>query len=182
MLDPAILHSLEARMPPEPPAMVQERIALDPAGEEFFRIGTMMADRFEADAQAYIDAMAATQRKLNGSKPTSFGTPEEIARFAQAVASYEGVAELRAHNAARMQKRAERQAKFEAKLYPSVTVARRKILKRLLETDRRLIDAILDHALFIRALRSEIDPAAQEAPTFSEAADLRGYLAGLGAV
>jgi hypothetical protein len=36
--------------------------------------------------------------------------------------------------------------------------------------------------LFIRALRSEIDPAVQAAPTFSDAADLRGYLAGLGAV
>ncbi|MBL7405454.1 hypothetical protein INQ30_24225, partial [Escherichia coli] len=107
-----------------------------------------MADRLEADAKVYIDAMAATQRRLDGSKPTTFGTPEEIARFAQAIASYEGVAELRAHNAVKMQKRAERQAKLEAKLYPSVTVARRKILKRLLETDRRLIDAILDHALF----------------------------------
>lgn len=182
MLDPAILHSLEARMPPDPPAMVQERIALDPAGEEFFRIGSLMADRFEADISTYIEAMAVLQRKLDEAKPSGFGSPEEIARFTQAIANYEGVAELRAHAAARMQKRAERQAKFEAKSYPSVSLARRKILKRLLETDKRLIEAILDHALFIRALRSEIDPATQGAPTFSDATDLHRYLAGLGAV
>lgn len=182
MLDPAILLSLDARMPPEPPTMVQERIALDAAGEALTRIGTRMADTFDADAARYIEAMAEMPRRIDRSEASGPASPKEIARLAQAIADLERVADLRARRSAKLQRGVERQARAEAKASPSVALARRKVAARIIATDKRLIEAVLDYAMFIRAMKSEMDPAARDAPTYSDTDSLRDHLARLGAV
>ena len=182
MIDPAILLSLDTRMPPEPPTMVQERIALDALGEEFLRIGMRMADTFDADAERYIAAMQVMPRQLDGAKASGVGSAEEIAKFTQAISDLERVADMRARRSARAKKTIERQAKADAKHSPSLAHARRKVAARVIATDHRLIEALLDYTTFIRALRSEIDPANQDAPTYSDTASLRDHLSRLGAV
>ncbi|WP_342162145.1 hypothetical protein [Methylobacterium sp. SD21] len=183
MIDPAILLSLDARMPPEPPTMVvEERIALDALGEEFLRIGMRLADTFDADAERYIEAMQVMPRQLDGAKASGVGSADEIAKFTQAISDLERVADMRVRRAGKAKKTVERQAKVDAKHSPSLALARRKVAARVFATDQRLIEALLDYTTFIRALRSEIDPANQGAPTFSDAASLRDHLARLGAV
>ena len=182
MIDPAILHSLEALRLPEPPPMVMERVHRDALGEEFHRIGTQMADTFDAEAEYYIKAMASAQEQYGRGMPAGLASPEELAEFTRAIEAHEAAAEIRAKRAAKARKLSERQAKAEMARSPSLAVARRQIARRVIATDKRLTDALLTYALFIRALRAELDPASQDAPTYSDTASLHDHLARLGAV
>ena len=181
MFDPAILLNLEAHLPPELPPMVTERVQRDALGEGFFRTGTEMVDAFEAQAEHFIQAMATVQRQHQGIVVSRRASRGVVAHNPLSTAEIERAPEIGVRRAARTEKRVERRAKAEAVFSPSLATARRQIARRMIDADKRLIDAILDYALFLRAIRSEMDPAQEEGRTFDDAASLHDYLAGLGA-
>ena len=183
MLDPAILHSLEARFPPEQPAIVEERVWQSVAGDQAERIGRRIADSFEAAANEWIAVMERGRERIGDVQiqinPETLAV--DLAVFDRLVEDFEALADLRARRAAREERRHKRSVKASFASDPSVGAARRAFGQRIVAVEKRVIEALLDYALFLRAIRSEIDPRARGGPTFSSTADLQRHLAGLGA-
>jgi hypothetical protein len=89
---------------------------------------------------------------------------------------------MRAKHGARLQKRIAREVKTAFQTDPSLAAAHRAFGGRIVATEKRIVDALLDYALFLRAVRAEIDPAARGGRVFEATDDLARYLASVGAV
>lgn len=181
MLDPAILHSLQARFPPEQPAIVEEQVWRSVAGEQAERIGRRMADSFDKAADEWIASMDRARLDAEHARIESAAAAEDIALLTGVIDDFEAMADLRARRGAKLERRLRREVKAAFRGDPSVAAAKRAFGQRLVATEKRVIDALLDYALFLRAIRTEIDPGARGGPTFDSSQDLERHLTSLGA-
>ncbi|GJE70286.1 hypothetical protein [Methylorubrum podarium] len=180
MLDPAIIESLHIPFPPERPALVEEQVLRRAAAEQALRIGRRLADGFDAAANSWIATMERARRSVEGATIES-RSAEDLRLLSATIDDFETVAEMRAKQGARLQKRIAREVKTAFRTDPSLAAAHRAFGGRIVATEKRIVDALLDYALFLRAVRADIDPAARGGRTFETTDDLAGYLAGLGA-
>jgi hypothetical protein len=82
---------------------------------------------------------------------------------------------------ARLVKRLRRDVKALFRIDPSLGAAARLIGDRLVTTEKRIVQGLLDYALFLRAVRAEGDPASRGGPTFHDVEDLARHLNDLAA-
>lgn len=180
MLDPAIIESLHIPFPPERPAMVEEQVLRSAAAEQAARIGRRLADSFDTAADTWIATMERARRSAEGATIES-ESPADLRTLSATIDDFEAVAEMRAKHGARLQKRIAREVKAVFQSDPSLAAAHRAFGGRIVTTEKRIVDALLDYALFLRAVRAEIDPLARSGPTFDTSDGLANYLSGLGA-
>lgn len=179
MLDPAILQSLDAPLPPQVPTIVHERVWQSSLAQQAERIGRRMADSFEADAQKWIGTIERRMKEAEAFKLGGAASPEERRQFAATIEDFEAYGEMRAKEAARLAKQIRRDVKAIFKIDPSLAAIYRSTGERLIAIDKRIIAVILDFALFLRASLAEFDPDSRGGPTFSNGADLAKHLESL---
>jgi hypothetical protein len=176
MLDPAILSALEARMPPSPPPIAEERMWQSPAGAAAERVGSKLAAAFQAQADAWMAELDETKRQFESLPVPGPMTEWERAQLTDLVEEYEAHADFRAKHSARLAKRIRKEVKAYFKTDPSLGAAARAVGDKLIATDKRIVEGLLDYALFLRALRAEGDPASRGGPVFDDAAALAKHL------
>lgn len=181
MLDPAILLSLQVPLPPEQPVLVQERMLQSAAGAQADRIGRRLADSFEAAADEWLASMERARVSVEHAKVESQAVEEDLRTLTSTIEDFEAVASIRAKRGASLQRKMAREVKAAFKVDPSVAAARRAFGGRIVATEKKVVDALLDYALFLRAVRADINPASRGGRTFDNAADLERQLASLGA-
>ncbi|UYW26082.1 hypothetical protein [Methylorubrum extorquens] len=181
MLDPAVIESLRIPFPPERPMLVEEQVLRSAAAEQALRIGRRLADGFDAAADSWIATMERVRRSVEGA-PIEGQSPDDLQLLSATIDDFETVAEMRAKHGARLQKRIAREVKTAFQTDPSLAAAHRAFGGRIVATEKRIVDALLDYALFLRAVRAEIDPAARGGRVFEATDDLARYLASVGAV
>ncbi|MEH3120256.1 MAG: hypothetical protein PGN25_22415 [Methylorubrum populi] len=180
MLDPVVLESLHIPFPPERPVLVEEQVLRSAATEQAARIGRRLADGFDAAADAWIATMERAHRSVEHATIES-ASPADLRTLSATIDDFETVAEMRAKHGARLQKRIAREVKPVFQTDPSLAAAHRAFGGRIVATEKRIVDALLDYALFLRAVRAEIDSSTRGGPTFETSDSLARYLAGLGA-
>lgn len=181
MLDPAILLSLEARMPPQPPQIVEERAWQSPAGVAAERVGTKLVAAFETQADAWMAELDRTKGQFEGFVLPQPMSEWDRAQLTRLVEEYEAHADLRAAQSARLVKRIRRVVKAYFRADPAVAAAVRTTGERLVAIEKRIVQGLLDYALFLRALRAEGDPASQGGPVFDDVEALARHLGDLAA-
>jgi hypothetical protein len=180
MLDPAIAESLHIPFPPERPMLVEEQVLRSAAAEQAIRIGRRLADGFDAAADVWIATMERARRSVEAATIVSHAS-DDLQTLSATIDDFETVAEMRAKQGGRLQKRIAREVRATFQSDPSLAAAHRAFGGRIVATERRIVDALLDYALFLRAVRADIDPAARGGRTFETTDDLAGYLVGIGA-
>lgn len=161
-------------MPPSPPQAVEERLWLSHEAQKAQRLTRRLADSYDALADQWIARIE--QNKAIGetiSKPLSTEAGRE---FGEKIEELEEIAEHRAILRNRLRKHSQRQIKRQFARDPSLGAVSRTFAARLLATDDRVIESLLDFALYARALRAELSPASREGPNFNSPADLEAYL------
>ncbi|MEN3238901.1 hypothetical protein PUR29_36310 [Methylobacterium ajmalii] len=181
MIDPAILLTLQVPFPPEQPTLVEERVLQSTVGAQAERIGRRLADSFDASADAWIGAMERARLSAEHAKVSSVAAEEDIQTLDSLIADFEAMADIRAKRGARAQRQITRDVKATFKVDPSLAAARRAFGARITATEKRVIEALLEYALFLRAVRAEINPASRGGQTFETMDDLERALASLGA-
>lgn len=176
MFDPAILLNLEAPMPPQMPVMVIEQTWRSADGDRVEWVGRRYADAFDVTANAWADKLNKL-RQVRLTLPAPDATlQDQIPHLTKLIENYEAVAEMRARYMASAQKDIRRQVKAAFRRDPAVAAAIRETGERMIATDKRLQEELLDYALFLRAIRSDCDPESRGGPTFDNAEDLSSYL------
>lgn len=181
MPDPALLHALQTRFPPEQPAYVEERVWQSVAGAQAERIGRRAADSFEKMADEWVAHVEAMRLEAEGLTFETDDPAGDLQVIAEIIADFEAMADLRAIRSSKTIRQMEKRARAAFKVDPSVGAARREFARRMAAIEQRLIDALLEHALLLRAVRAQMDPASRGGPVFDNPDDLAKHLAGLGA-
>lgn len=175
MIDPAILHSLEPPMPPTRPEIVEEREWLSPVAEKAKRLAYRLVEDYERDIAGWLDRLRRNQQELElvAPHPDRHEFSEQAKRLIEDI---EYQAERRAVSAARFSKRAKKFNKHWFSVDPSLGAVHRSFVSRIADAEQTAIDGLLEHALFLRALRAEQDPDARGGPVFDNPDDLGSYL------
>lgn len=177
MFDPAILMALEAPMPPEVPRMVEERVWRSSGLDAAAREATRIADSYTAMVDNWLARLAAVQLAYGQvSEPTGAASQATLDTITDVINRTEAHAEWRAKWRSRFEKKSRRESKRLFATNPALAAIERPFVARLLATDDRMIEALLEHALFLRAVRSEWDPAARGGPVFDNSRELGRYL------
>jgi hypothetical protein len=110
---------------------------------------------------------------VEGSDALSDSDMSDLTRL---IEDFEALAETRAIERTRTAKWVARTAKALFKSDPATAAVARSLGKALLDADDKVIEALLDYALFLRAFRAERSPASRGGRTFGPDDDLVGYL------
>ena len=167
MFDLAIVASLQLPLPPEPPQMVQERVWLARAGNAAQRL----ADRAVADYTAYVDDWIERMHKSASAYhliEAGFASRPALAELDDIIEETETTAEWRSKERTKMAKKAVRRNKKLFAAEPSLGAVSKALSSQLRRQDDRIIEAILDHALFLRSVRAERDQDNAPHPVFDD--------------
>lgn len=175
MFDPAIMITLQIPPAPEPPRVVQERMWLSDLGQSAQRRSKQLADHYKAQADAWLGQISASvdQYRLVAMEAME---PSVVALLDETIVEVEAEAERRARARAWLRKRSARDIKRHFAVDPSLGAVSRAFANKLLATDDRIVQAFLDHAIFLRAIRAQRDPTRKPGPVFETASDLRSAL------
>lgn len=176
MLDSVVLLSLEGHMPPQPPAVAEERVFQSGAGAVAERLGRKLTAAYDVQADQWLERLDRIKAELELRPTSGLGSPAQLSHISALIDEYETHAELRATGTARLEKRVRRDVKALFKVDPSIGAALRDVGQRLNRTDRRIVEALLDYALFLRAIRAEADPESRGGPVFDDPAALARHL------
>lgn len=180
MLDPAILDALDRALPPQPPMAAIVENWVSPAGTAARGLTQRLTGEYDKLADEWLQKMDKVRADIHAVDfPPS--SAAELANLDERIAEFEGHAEMRATQSARSDKRLRREVKTLFKVDPSVGAAAREYADRLLATDRRIVEALLDWALILRAIRAEGSGEARGGPVFDNADDLAKHLDALAA-
>ncbi|MCJ2074061.1 hypothetical protein MKK68_00040 [Methylobacterium sp. E-016] len=168
-------------MPPQPPVMVQERVWQSPGGAAQQRLAQRLADDYDARATAWLARMDNVKAEAEEISSLGLASPDDLATMDNIIEEYEAHADVRALFSSRLVKRIRREVKAMFEIDPSVAAAARDGGNRLIATDKKIVEALLDYALFLRALRAEGSGEAHGGPTFDNADDLQRHLDSLAA-
>lgn len=176
MFDPAILMSLEASMPPQPPIFAEERVWQSPEGAAAARVGEKLTRHFDEQANAWLAQLDAIKQQAQSVAIGEVATPDELRQLSDLIDEFETHADLRAKGIVRLTKRIRRDVKAHFRVDPSLGAATRAVGDRLIATDKRIVEGLLSYALFLRALRADGDPDSRGGRTFDTPDDLGAYL------
>jgi hypothetical protein len=175
MLDPYVIPDLNRIMPPNPPAIVQERLWLDPLGEAMERRAAAVVASYTAQISDWAAHLDMTQAMLANIEVPA--TEREIVAFTKLIEDTEALAEFRATETRRVRKTATRSVKQAFKISPSAGAVLRGLAAKLIAEDERIIERLLDLALSFRAFRAALMPESKGGPSFSDPAEMERYLA-----
>ena len=82
--------------------------------------------------------------------PAADAVDEDLRTLTTVIEDFEAVAAIRAKRSARRQRQVAREVKATFKVDPSVAAARRAFGGRIVATEKKVVDALLDYALFLR--------------------------------
>jgi hypothetical protein len=175
IMDPATIEALNIPPPPWRPPLVEERPWLSRAAQDAERIARKHSDAFARYAEDWFATLERAKATLD-SMPLEPLSAEELFAFDRLIEEIEASAEQRATQQSRMAKRVRRDHKKLFAEDPSLAAVERAFASRVFATDDRIIEALLDYALFLRAFRAERDPEARGGPTFDDPAALKRHL------
>ena len=176
MLAP-VLSTLDVPLPPEIPRIVEERQWLSRLGDKADQLMRARGDQYAIVAADWLDTLRELQKTWQedlGDLPPLTG--QEADDLARIVEQAELVADHRLRRRAALLKHGASLSKRLADIDPGLAATCRAFNGRLLEIEDRIIEAVLDHALFLRAIRAHLSGEARGGPTFSDPADLGRYL------
>jgi hypothetical protein len=174
-MDPSLLLALEISAPPARPQIVEERLWLSSEAEGAKRHidRTLLSYRAETDRWAESLRQHRIRSAAIPMQPLLEG---DYVTLDNLITDLEQTAERRAINLARSIKKARRDIKAAFKVDPSLGAVLRDAERRLHDIEEKIIDDLLEHALFVRAFKADRDPEAKGATEFSDAADLAKFL------
>lgn len=181
MVDPAILLSLEALTPPQPPVTVQERVWLSPLGSAAQRVSQRLVDDYRAKVAAWSQQLGAFKAQIEAIHPAAPESAETLTILDRLIEDYEAHADIRALLSGRLAKRVRRDVKALFKIDPSLGAVCRSVGDTLVATDKAIVKELLDFALVLRALRAEASGEDRGGPTFDDPDALRKHLDDLAA-
>ena len=179
MLELALLLDTELRFPPEQPTIAIERSWQSFAAAQSDRIGRRLNDSFDKVADDWIESINRVKARAEHASIKAEVVTGDIEVLSRLIDDFEAMAELRALKARRADKQEGRIIKQLFKSDPSLAASRRTFGQKLIATEKRIVEAMLDYALFLRAVRAEIDPSSRGGPAFSDPRDLQKHLEGL---
>lgn len=174
-MDPALLLALDISAPPTRPQIVEERPWRSAEADAMKRV----VDKALISYQAQVDVWSDSLRQLRiraSAIPFQLLSESDHAPLDTLVSDLEAAAERRAINLARSIKQARRDVKTAFATDPSLGAVLRDAEKRFHIIEERVIDDLLEHALFVRAFKADRDPLAKGGPAFSKPEDLEEYL------
>lgn len=150
--------------------------AFEEDGVQFRAESLTQIAKLEADLDAWIlDGVTVKRNLWDG-----FRAGEESQVGAQIIGTfieaYETNALAEAKDIARMQKSFQRDQKAAGRISTTAARVLKEVDEQLLAYLQRAVAARLDYALFMRAHRSELDPASRGGPTFDDPSELEKYL------
>ncbi len=181
MFDPAILLSLQTLTPPQPPVTAQERVWLSPAGEAAQRVSQKLVEAYSAQADEWERHLAELKTQLHVTRPNPPEDTEVLSLLDQMIEEYEAHAEIRAAQSGRLVKRIRRDVKAMFQADPSIGAVGRTAGAKLIATDRRIVDELLEFSLVLRSIRAEASGEDQGGPTFDDPEALKRHLDSLAA-
>lgn len=181
MLDPAILLSLEALTPPQPPVTVQERAWLSPLGIAVQRVSQRLVSAYGTKAEEWSRQLDAFKAQLEFFKLEAPESMEILAALDRLIEEYKAHAESRAALSRRLNKQVRRDVKELFKIDPSLGAAGRTIGDALIATEKRIVEDLLDFALVLRAVWAEASGEDRGGQTFGDAETLKRHLDALAA-
>ena len=144
-----------------------------------FRSSAMQQlDQAETALQTWIEEGVAHKEALNQAfaKETHNNSPEVLASLTSYIEGVEAVAQKDAEFGERLDKAYGRQEQEAAKLSSRHRDVVREIADREAEILRKQIEEKLNFALFLRALRAELNPDARGGPVFKGGKGIREHL------
>jgi len=181
MFDPALLLSLEALTPPQPPVTVQERAWLSPLGTAAQRVSQRLVEAYGTKSEEWSRQLDAFKTQLESFKLQAPESAEILATLDRLIEEYEAHAEIRAMLSRRLIKRVHRDVKGLFKIDPSLGAVGRTTGDALIATERRIVEDLLDFALVLRAVRAEASGEDRGGPMFDDAEALKRHLDALAA-
>ena len=150
-MDHVVAPALETVLPPMRPDIVDETQWLAPTIDALDRAADQMVAQFELDVATWAGRLARSRRDLaNASADGPAGVD-----LTGIIADIEAVAEQKALEQSRRRNRVRGLVKQLFSLDPSTGATVRSHFARIDTADRSAIQALLDHAVFFRALRAE---------------------------
>lgn len=167
--------ALDLPAPPALPHGVEESIWRSDAATRVARYGRRILVGYEAAATTWIDSLRRL-KTASAALGRAALSPAECNEISNLIDDIETMAELRAIERTKTSRQDEIDLTSMVAGDPAIGAAARDINRGLLETDDRVIEALLDYALFLRAFRAERHRAARGGPVFGPGDDLRDYL------
>lgn len=153
-MDHVVAPALETVLPPMRPDIVDETQWLAPTIDALDRAADQMVAQFELDVATWAGRLARSRRDLaNASADGPAGL--DAVDITGIIADIEAVAEQKALEQSRRRNRVRGLVKQLFSLDPSIGATVRSHFARIDTADRSAIQALLDHAVFFRALRAE---------------------------
>lgn len=176
MFDPTILLHLQPAMPPARPDIVIERpIAASPL-EVVQRIANQKVSQYEREVAGWIADLQRRRDYIGAVAPTRDSTEDELSITGRVIEDIETEAELRALDLKRLIKRMARDTKRYFDVNAGVGASFRSVGNRLILAEELAIEALLEHALYLRAFRAARSPGARGGPVFDDPHALDAYL------
>ncbi|WP_139234316.1 hypothetical protein [Methylobacterium pseudosasicola] len=169
MPDPALL-DLMYHLSWQPPALVRPAMVASAAGS------SQTFEKFVESSEVEIDAWELRGRTLRAElwqRAHSGDTELDFATIESMVDSFERSLRPEGREVARFRKSLRREVR-DAR--PSSRAEIERLGRRMLVTCERFLELGLDFALFLRALRAEMDPDAQGVSTFDDPDALEKFL------
>jgi hypothetical protein len=176
MLDPAIIAALDMPSPPGRPQIVEERVWKSPRAAEFERYAKRQVASFQQYAALWLERIRAKKAHLETMSLPSPMPPEYLAALSAGIMDREEEAEDRALQVVRLRKRIDRDVKRMFAIDPAVAAVMRTTGQQLTAVDERIVEGLLDLALYFRALRAEGDPSSREGEVFDDPKALQRHL------
>lgn len=176
MFDPSIISDLE-RLFAAPPAFFSPPAISRPYAIPLSATVTSQLERivrFYEQYMAGFHGQVSQMRELVSDQIANKSAgPEDIATFTVLIELLEDFAEDRAKTSARQRK--DRYSRNKGR-DPALASVFATMTQRVYDLDKQYVDATSKFALFLRSIRSQIDPEARGGPTFDNSAELSRYL------
>jgi hypothetical protein len=176
MFDPAIMAAFDMPSPPWRPQIVEERLWKSPQAAEFERFAKRQIASFEQYADEWFSQIKRKKADIEAMQLPYPMPPVYLAVLEDAIWDREAEAEDRAVQIARLRKRIDRDVKRMFAVDPSIAAVMRTVGQRLTAIDDRLVEGLLDLALYFRALKAEGDPASRGGEIFDDPNALQRHL------
>lgn len=174
-MDPTLLMALDIQAPPTRPQIAEERPWRSAEADAMKRFVDKTLVSYQAQVDLWSDGLRQHRSRAN-EIPLHPLLEGDYITLDTLIFDLESAAERKATNLARSIKRAHKDIKAAFASNPSLGAVLRDAEKRLHDIEERVIEDLLEHALFVRAFKAERDPNAKGGVEFSNPADLATFL------
>jgi len=175
-MDPAVIAALEQYpLPPTPPSIFAERIWLSSNAQELERRTKQLIASYEQYLEVWFRGL---DRAINPALFRGLSIfPDAVPLLERHIEEIEERARERGEGIRRLQKRGKVDVKRAFANDPSIGAVLRTTINDLVRLEETTVERLLDFALWLRAIKSMIDPDARGGALFDSSDDLTKYLA-----